>query len=541
MPPIFSQERHQVTRPTLLASFTAHVSIGLLVGLLCVLAAAPVPASEFRLRPGRHIVFFRPTPTPAHAKRSRSAWMKAKRQATHRNLTHLFPRQRRGGEPTLLWAVEAVALSLDPDELVTLRRNPLVAEIVPVVRRRWLEPPVESPLDSPFDPEEPGLASEPPSFWAVPLTRAPEAWNSLGIDGSGIVVGHLDSGVFADHPALRGQVVQFRDFTATGAPIIEPYDDQGHGTHTAGSIVGTTDTMGMAPGAQLLVARVIDTDGFGTNEGIMAAMQWMLDPDNDPDTDDGPRVVSNSWGSSSTTDRVFWQMVQTWVDAGIVPVFSGGNNGWQNGRVGVPAAFPHALAVGATDRKDDWAWFSSIGPAKWGGKTYVKPDLVAPGARIWSAGFLGGNRVLSGTSMAAPHVAGLVALLLQANPDLTVSEITSILRETALDRGPTGPDEKYGFGRIDAMAAVTQALGQTSPAGRVRSLLGQAYQPTPGRNERLDRVLRRLPRWAATLDDGTWQDLAASLRHGSPLEQRALHLMAITRRFRGLHRDHPPR
>lgn len=498
--------------------------------LILVLIGAwemPQPAAAASADTRRVLVVFHPTPDRIAPAVDRAAWQRARQEATRRCLQAVLPRSAREADPRLLWGAHAVAVTLTPADLAAVRRHPAVADIVPVVYRRWLEPPAETVPPAAF-------ASDTPDFWAVPKTRAPEVWNRLGIDGSGILVGHLDSGIFADHPALQGQVEGFRDFTATGAPVMTPYDDQGHGTHTAGTIAGRTGPMGMAPGARLLAGRVLDTWGGGTNEQIMAAMQWMLDPDGDPATDDAPRVVNNSWGSASTTDRTFWTMVQTWVDAGIVPVFAAGNNGWDNGRVGVPAAFPHAVAVGATDAQDAWAWFSSLGPSTWGGHTYLKPDVVAPGGRVWSAGFQGGFRVLSGTSMAAPHVAGLVALLLQADPRLDVAGITRLLRDTTIDLGPTGPDTKHGYGRIDAFAAVSRALQAVPPTARVTAVLAAG---AAGSRERRERMQRGLLRWAATLDAGEWAGLEAGLRAASPAEQRAGRLLALSRQFRRLHSE----
>lgn len=500
----------------------SHLALAVFLTGLFPLAAG----AEEKL--GRYLLVFSDS-ARAGGDRTPVEFLKARQEHAVRALQAVLPRPGRYARPRLLWAAQAAAVSLSPEEANRLRRHPQVAEIVPVVYQRWVDLPVEK------------AASEPVRFWATEKTRAVDVWEKLGIDGSGVLVGHLDSGANPNHPALQGQIQLFRDYTATGSPIMSAYDDQGHGTHTAGCIAGKTNRMGMAPGARLLVARVLDTNGGGTNEDILAAMQWMLDPDGNPETLDGPRVVSNSWGSSSTTDKAFWNIIETWVQAGIVPVFAAGNNGYMDGRVGVPAAFPHAFAVGATDERDQWGWFSSLGPAKWDGKTYVKPDVAAPGVKIFSAHWKSdGFNNLSGTSMAAPQVTGLVALILQANPDLSVADIMRIIRETSIDLGVKGPDEKFGYGRIDALAAVQKALSAITPLRRVRGLLRQVTLQDAGSRERTgslrDRALLGVRGLAATLDEGEWRALESALGStGTSLERRALRTMQTERTFRQIH------
>lgn len=493
-------------------------------------AEAPVTASQNdagRIVPNRYIVSFATNLTFAPPL-DRAARLRAMREETADAVKRVFPRPSRNASPKVLWAGNAVAVTLSPAEAESARRNPAVESVVPVEDKCWLEPEVAA-------------ATGTLTVWGVPRTGAPDVWEKYKIDGSGVVVGHLDSGVFADHPALQGQILGFRDFTAT-APAVA-YDDNGHGTHTAGTIAGKTDGIGMAPGSMLLVARILNAQGGGSTEAIFSAMQWMLDPDGNPETDDAPRVVNNSWGSSATTDRTFWKIVQTWVDAGIVPVFAAGNNGYANGKVGVPAAFPHALAVGATDRSDAWAYFSSLGPAVWDGKTFVKPDVAAPGAQIISASKDGGLTNNSGTSMAAPHAAGFVALLLQANPTLTVSQIMDIARSTALDLGTAGPDTKFGFGRIDAVKAVEKALVMASPTARLQGMMarlatGPDHRMATGRDAFSERAVRAMIPAMLSLPDREWAMLANSWSASSrPVERQVSRYLSSVRRFRAVHRE----
>ncbi len=506
----------------------------LIFALFAALVMGCAISISFAEASDRYILVFRDSSRCA-ASASTSAYLKIRRDEAADALRAVLPNPNRVMRPRLLWVANAAAVTLSPKELERVRRDPRIAEIVPVAYQRWIQPPLEPPDEK--------AASDPVRFYATEKTRATEVWEKLGIDGSGVLVGHLDSGANPDHPALKGQIQQFRDFTATGSPIMTAYDDQGHGTHTAGCIAGRTEKMGMAPGARLLVARVLDKNGGGYNEDIMAAMQWMLDPDGNPETLDGPRVVSNSWGSSSTTDRLFWEITQTWVKAGIVPVFAAGNNGYSGGKVGVPAAFPHVLAVGATDEKDQWGWFSSLGPAKWDGKVYVKPDVAAPGVKIFSAHWNSdGFNNLSGTSMAAPQVTGLVALMLQANPTMSVDDIVRVIRETAVDLGPKGPDDKFGYGRIDAFAAVQKSLLKASASRRVRVLL-QAVQAqdritADDPHALSERAITGFRSLARTLDDGEWRALETELSVSTnPLERRALKVLQAMRRFGQIHEN----
>jgi len=270
----------------------------------------------------------------------------------------------------------------------------------------------------------------------------------------------------------------------------------------------------------------------------------MMDPDGDPATNDAPRVVNNSWGSANVSDRLFWDVVANWGKVGIVPVFAAGNNGYDGGKVGVPANFPHAFAVGAIDNNDGLAWFSSTGPAKWDGKTYVKPDVAAPGTGIVSAGHRGGWVKMSGTSMAAPHAAGLFALMLQANPRLPVTDLVRIARETAVDIAPPGPDNQCGAGRIDAWAAVRKVLESNTLYDRLeaaadvqaaeRALLGRA----PNAPSLTDGYLRPLLRAGAVLSDDA---LAALTRQAAAskavLMPKPVAAMRSMRAFRAAHRE----
>lgn len=355
------------------------------------------------------------------------------------------------------WLVNAIAFRGTPAEVREVAADPEVAEVDldRAVRLADGGRAAASPFPTPGD-----------GNWGLAATGVPEVWSALGLRGAGITVGSIDTGVDAGHPALAGRIAGWRDFIA-GAPA--PYDDNGHGSHTAGTIAGAPAggaPVGVAPEARLLVAKAMDSAGVGPGSALLAAGQWLADPDGDPATPDQPQVINNSWSSSGANDTWYRPMVRRWIELGIVPVFAAGNNG-PSGTVTSPAGYPEAVAVGATGAADALASFSARGPVVWkdldglgpaAGTVLAKPDLVAPGVGITST-VPGGYLQYSGTSMAAPHVAGVAALMRQARPDLGPQEAAEILRRTAADRGPAGYDPGYGAGRLDALAAVSAALG----------------------------------------------------------------------------------
>ena len=172
-------------------------------------------------------------------------------------------------------------------------------------------------------------------------------------------MGSIDSGVNADHPDIAGKVVAWRDFAA-GRP--EPYDDNGHGTHTIGTMVGGAAggaPIGVAPGAKVVVAKALDRHGDATLSTLMAACEWIADPDGDPATADAPSVVNASWGAPSAAGTRLRPIIARWRDLGIVPVFASGNTGRS---VSAPAVYPEALAVGALGPRGRVARFSSREP-----------------------------------------------------------------------------------------------------------------------------------------------------------------------------------
>ncbi len=306
--------------------------------------------------------------------------------------------------------------------------------------------------------------------WGIAKIRAGEVWNALNISGTGVVVAHTDTGVDWQHPALQAAYRGYAKgmtshvgnwYDATGEGAVYPIDPHGHGTHTMGSIVGG-EGIGVAPGARWIAVRVLNAAGFGYDSWIHAGFEWALAPNGDPSL--APHVLSNSWGNPVPGDTTFQNDLRALRSAGIFAVFSSGNGGPDASSVGSPASLPEAFAVGATDVEDEIAAFSSRGPSPWG---EVRPHVAAPGVLVRSSIPGGGYAEASGTSMAAPYVAGTIALMRSANPSLAIGHATFVLTSTAVPLSATIPNNDSGYGRIDAYAAVQVVASAGAIGGSV--------------------------------------------------------------------------
>ncbi len=395
-----------------------------------------------------------------------------------------------------LWIVNAVALEAGPALRAFIAARPEVERVVPDPPREVFFPADGGPVPGPID--------RPVPAWGVARVGAPEAWRSFGIDGTGVLVAVVDTGVAYDHPDLldRVWVNPGEDLDGDGVVMdpddrngvdddgngfvddlcgwdfddrdADPYDRlSGHGTHVAGIIAGTGHggtATGVAPGARLLPVRVghFASQASTVWEGLQYAAE------------NGARVINLSmgWRHAWHPDRAAWRRVAEAVRAtGALLVAAAGNDGWGRApdNVRTPADVPGVLAVGATRPGDAVAFFSSRGPVTWQDVPpwrdwpfppgLVKPDVAAPGVDVPSTWSGGGYVLLSGTSMAAPHVAGAAALVLDANPALGPGEVARVLEETALDLGSPGKDDDSGAGRVDAFAAVERAARGLAVAG----------------------------------------------------------------------------
>ncbi|MGB3714140.1 MAG: S8 family serine peptidase [Candidatus Promineifilaceae bacterium] len=359
----------------------------------------------------------------------------------------------------VLWIVNAIQVTGRPSILPILSSQPGIERIVPDTPKLLLDE----------DNETFGL---PPAgiTWGLENIRAGHVWDGLGIDGSGVVVGVMDTGVDWLHPSLQENYRGFGggsdpDHLASWFDAIDgtgaPFDPRGHGTHVAGTAVGKNG-IGVAPGAHWMAVRILDANGFGTVGNIHAGFQWLLAPGGDPSL--SPDVVNNSWGSQSNI-LDFLADVEAIKSAGIIPIFAAGNSGPGGGTIHTPAGYPDTFAVGASDDIDAVAWFSSRGPSAFSAEP--KPAIVAPGTYVLSARPGEGYSYRNGTSMAAPHVAGVFALMLSANATLDEAQITSILTATARIIDLPIPSNSSGWGIVDAYAAVSGEIPVGVLAGRV--------------------------------------------------------------------------
>lgn len=348
------------------------------------------------------------------------------------------------------WIANAVTATAPV--LREIARDPNLVEMRLPLRMRLISPAVGAP------PRE-GAYEDSLVKMRVPEVRA------RGLDGRGVRIGILDTGIDDTHPDLRGKVLAFKDVSEPEEPVAQgAYDDHGHGTHVAGTIAGgaaSGTAIGVAPAVGLIIGKIFNSEGSADEAQILDGLQWIADPDGDPMTDDAPKAVSNSWGSDvpggDPARKATCRAIAAWRDLSILPIFAAGNSGPRERSVAVPAACPAALAVGATDLNDGIARFSSRGPVIWSTGTVVKPSLSAPGVDVLSAAPGGRYVAMSGTSMATPHVAGVAALIFQARPRATPEEVAAALLNGSIDLGVPGADITFGAGRLDAVKALEAA------------------------------------------------------------------------------------
>lgn len=282
-----------------------------------------------------------------------------------------------------------------------------------------------------------------------------------GLDGRGVRIGIIDTGISDKHPDLTNRVIRFKDFVQKRTA---PYDDHGHGTHVAGTAAGKNSSgrqIGVASGAELIIAKSFNSRGNTIDADLLLSLQWMTDPDENPNTDDGAHFINNSWNTEEkTSERTpdsdpFCEIIPRLKALGSLPVFAAGNDGPRENTITPPAACPDSLSIGATDQDDRITDFSSRGPVRWKNLVLNKPELSAPGKGVLSADRDRGYRTRSGTSMAAPHVTGGLALLKQAYPDLDPYELEELIKQATFDLGNPGYDHHFGFGRLDLLKGLS--------------------------------------------------------------------------------------
>jgi subtilase family protein len=377
---------------------------------------------------------------------------------------------------TPLWIVNGIAVTARPGLIRRLAARPEVASVVP--DRSLAEPPAPANAES--------EASIQPN---IAVVGAPAVWD-LGFRGNGVVVASMDTGVDVGHPDLAAR---YRGGTSSW---FDPYgqhdapaDLNGHGTMTTGVMVGGDaggSSIGVAPGASWIAAKIFNDSGVGTSTAIHLAFQWLLDPDGDPATADAPAIVNGSWALGAPGCNLEFQPdLQALVAAEIVPVFAAGNYGPSTGTSSSPGNNPEAFAVGAVTNAGIPYSPSSRGPTSCGRQGSVTyPSLTAPGVNVVTSDRGGTYGSASGTSMAAPHVSGALALLKQAFPSANIAQLQAALVLNATDLGTAGTDNTFGAGRADVHAAYTYLAGvmaspAPTPAGTPTPTPPSTTTPTP--------------------------------------------------------------
>lgn len=397
-----------------------------------------------------------------------------------------------------LWITNAIYVPKGDKTLIQeLAQRDDVSEIVNNPTSHFSLPPAENSFNSTLQTRGAEQVA-----WGVKRIKADSVW-LLGYQGQGVIIAGEDTGYDWTHPALKPKYRGWNGTTADhnynwydgihadtskkgnpcGYDIKYPCDDGSHGTHTMGTMIGSNDTLitGVAPYAKWIGARNMDR-GDGSLQSYVDCFQFFLAPTDtlgkNPLPKKAPHVINNSWycstgeGCNSSNFNILESAVNACRAAGIVIVVSAGNSGSACSTVtGPPAFFSKSFSVGATRSDDTIANFSSRGPVTIDGSGRMKPNISAPGVGILST--IPNNNfssAFSGTSMAGPHVAGVVALMISANPALAgqVDTIERIIELTAKPmtttqncgsiQGTQVPNHTYGFGRIDALAAVKKGL-----------------------------------------------------------------------------------
>ncbi|HEX6292737.1 MAG TPA: carboxypeptidase regulatory-like domain-containing protein [Herpetosiphonaceae bacterium] len=411
--------------------------------------------------------------------------LQATAEKSQRNIRSLL--RGRNKDFQSFWIANAIKVTADQATIKELAAQPEVQEILADEQL-----PVPDPIDG---KEEPRLEA---IEWNVERIGASRVWTDFNVRGEGIVVANIDTGVLHTHPALTNQ---YRGRQADGTfnhnynwhdPAnacnngrTAPCDNNGHGTHTMGTIAGddgNANQIGVAPRVKWIAAKGCESSSCSTSS-LLSSGQWILAPTDlsgqNPRADLRPNVVNNSWGGGGN-NTWYRATVQAWVAAGIFPAFSNGNSGPSCATSGSPGDYAESYSVGAFDINNNIASFSSRGAATLGG---IKPDIAAPGVNVRSAWNNGAYNSISGTSMAAPHLAGAVALMWSSAPALVgdVDATRAILDRTAVDTsdlqcgGTAANNNVWGEGKLNALAAVDQ-----SPRGPVGMLQGTVTNATSG-------------------------------------------------------------
>lgn len=331
---------------------------------------------------------------------------------------------------------------------------------------------------------------------SVPVIRADIARNMYNLSGSNITIAILDTGIDDSHECLDDldddpstddpKVIAFKDYINF---FTDPYDDDGHGTHCAAIAAGTgggTKYRGVAVKANLVGVKVLDRDGYGHDSDVIAGLEWCVEKKDVYRIKIISMSLGDDYNNNGTTPLEM--ACDAAVNNGIVVCVAAGNNGSGTATVGDPACAKSVITVGSVDDGMSIAGSSSRGPTLDG---RIKPEVCAVGVSVTSA--MAGNPCgyvrMSGTSMATPHVAGVAALMLEYNPDLTPSRVRGILMDTATDCGTTGPDNNYGWGVVNATNAILHSAEEHDIA--ILKLKASSYV-LPDRTMTIDATVKNI-------------------------------------------------
>ncbi len=394
----------------------------------------------------------------------------SKTELVGRVLARMTTPSRKGGssgrQPTSFWTSQSMLLSLNKEELEQLPGDVPNLRSVSLNRRLMLPPTM---VTKPLDIESTDILI---STWGLEQMRALAAWGAFATKGKGVMIGMLDTGIDNSHPDLIGRISKWAEFDGQGRKVrsSQPHDTDEHGTHCAGTMVGGSSSgrlIGVAPEAKIAAGLVLNGEHGGTDAQVLAGIDWAVES--------GVDVLSMSLGGlemNAETPPTYTEAILSCIEAGIPVVAAIGNDGHQT--TGSPGSDLFALSVGAVDERRRVAGFS-------GGRTqiirdtefidpkflplpYSKPDLAAPGVAVFSCVPGGKWKALNGTSMAAPHVAGAIALLVSAT---SIREKESGARRSLViqdlitgsvdEAGESGQDHRYGFGTLNALRAIDMA------------------------------------------------------------------------------------
>lgn len=406
-----------------------------------------------------------------HEDKAKSAFsaLRAEAKRSQGSLRSFLDKSKVGYEP--YWIANALKVTGDRELVAELAKRSDVASIRQE-RTYHLDDTEQASVAGPAATTD--TAADPE--WGIKDIKADQVWDQYDDRGEGIVIANVDSGVQYDHPALVGNYRgnlgdgtfshDYNWYDPTGQCTTEaPCDNNGHGTHTMGTMVGA-DGVGVAPGATWIAAKGCETSSC-SDSSLLAAGQWILAPTDhnglNPKPELAPDIVNNSWGGGDTT---FYQdIVEAWNAAGIFEAFAAGNDGdgATCSTAHAPGSQAPAYGVGAYDVNGKIANFSGFGPSLVDGS--AKPNISAPGVNIRSTWPGSTYNAINGTSMATPHVAGAAALLWSAAPSLIgdIDETRAILNDGATDvddthcGGSAGMNNVWGEGKLDILASVDAA------------------------------------------------------------------------------------